>query len=388
MDFELTETQQATIEGIRPVASQFTDEYWRERDERGEFPWDFYNALADGGWVGITIPEQYGGAGLGIMEAAVMLEEVAATGAGMNGASSLHLTVFGMNPVVKHGSEEMKRRYLPSVADGSLHVCFGVTEPDAGSDTTRITTRARRVGDTYVIDGRKVWTSKAADCTKVLVLARTTPRDQCEKPTDGMTLLLADLDPKHTEIRPIHKMGRNAVASNELFIDGLEVSVEDRVGEEGMGFSYLLDGLNPERILIAHEALGLGRVALERGARYARERVVFDRPIGANQGIAFPLAQAYMQLNAARLVARQAAWLYDNGKPCGPEASSAKYLCAEAAFFAADRAMQTHGGMGYAKEYDVERYFREATLMRLAPISQELVMSYIARRALGMPRSH
>ena len=388
MDFELTETQQATIEGIRPVAGQFTDEYWRERDERGEFPWDFYNALAEGGWVGITIPEQYGGAGLGIGEAAVMLEEVAATGAGMNGASSLHLTVFGMNPVVKHGSDEMKQRYLPSVADGSLHVCFGVTEPDAGSDTTRITTRARRKGDRYVIDGRKVWTSKAGDCSKVLVLARTTPRDQCEKPTDGMTLLLADLDPAHTEIRPIHKMGRNAVASNELFIDGLEVAVEDRVGEEGKGFSYLLDGLNPERILIAHEALGLGRVALERAARYARERVVFDRPIGANQGLAFPLAQAQMQLTAAGLVARQAAWLYDNGKPCGPEASSAKYLCAEAAFFAADRAVQTHGGMGYAKEYDVERYFREAALMRLAPISQELVMSYIARRVLGLPRSY
>jgi acyl-CoA dehydrogenase len=388
VDFELTETQQATIEGIRPVAGQFTDEYWRERDERGEFPWHFYDALAAGGWVGITIPEQYGGAGLGISEAAVMLEEVAATGAGMNGASSLHLTVFGMNPVVKHGSEEMRQRYLPSVADGSLHVCFGVTEPDAGSDTTRITTRARRKGDRYVIDGRKVWTSKAADCSKVLVLARTTPRDQCEKPTDGMTLLLADLDPKHTEIRPIHKMGRNAVASNELFIDGLEVAVEDRVGEEGKGFSYLLDGLNPERILIAHEALGLGRVALERGARYARERIVFDRPIGANQGIAFPLAQAQMQLSAAGLVARQAAWLYDNGKPCGPEASSAKYLCAEAAFFAADRAVQTHGGMGYAKEYDVERYFREACLMRLAPISQELVMSYVARRVLGLPRSY
>lgn len=388
MNFELTDTERDTVEGIRPFLGKYGDDYWREKDSAGQFPWEFYDELAAAGWVGIAIPAEYGGAGLGISEAALMLEEIAASGAGMNGASSLHLTVFGMNPVVKHGSPEMKTRYLPQVADGSLHVCFGVTEPDAGSDTTRIITRAVRQGDKYLVDGRKVWTSKAQECSKVLLLARTTPRSECAKPTDGMTLLLADLDPDHCDIRPIHKMGRNAVESNELFIDGLEVSIEDRVGEEGMGFQYILDGLNPERILIAHEAAGLGRVALDRATAYAKERIVFGRPIGQNQGIAFPLARAQMQLDAARLAARHAAWLYDNGRSCGPQASTAKFLCAEAAFFAADRAVQTLGGFGYASEYNVERYFREACLMRLAPVSQELVMSYISRRVLDLPRSY
>lgn len=370
------------------MLTRYDDEYWRGQDEDGQFPWAFYDELAAAGWVGLAIPEEYGGLGQGVSEAAVMLEAIAASGAGMNGASALHLTVFGMNPVVKHGSEEMKRKYLPQVADGSLHVCFGVTEPDAGSDTTRITTRATRTPGGYVVTGQKVWTSKAQDSSKVLLLARTTPRERCTRSTDGLTLLLADLDRDHCDIRPIKKMGRNAVQSCELFIDGLHVDESDRVGAEGEGFTYLLDGLNPERILIAHEALGLGRAALRKAVTYAQARQVFGRPIGQNQGIAFPLAQASMQLDAAELVARQAARLYDRGVSCGKEANTAKYLCAEAAFFAADRAVQTLGGYGYAAEYDVERYFREARLMRIAPISQELIQAYVAHRVLGLPRSY
>lgn len=385
---ELTESQRATVQGVQAVLTRYDDEYWRGQDEDGQFPWAFYDELAAAGWVGLAIPEEYGGLGQGVSEAAVMLEAIAASGAGMNGASALHLTVFGMNPVVKHGSEEMKRKYLPQVADGSLHVCFGVTEPDAGSDTTRITTRATRTPGGYVVTGQKVWTSKAQDSSKVLLLARTTPRERCTRSTDGLTLLLADLDRDHCDIRPIKKMGRNAVQSCELFIDGLHVDESDRVGAEGEGFTYLLDGLNPERILIAHEALGLGRAALRKAVTYAQARQVFGRPIGQNQGIAFPLAQASMQLDAAELVARQAARLYDRGVSCGKEANTAKYLCAEAAFFAADRAVQTLGGYGYAAEYDVERYFREARLMRIAPISQELIQAYVAHRVLGLPRSY
>lgn len=374
--------------GVRAITKRFDDEYWRGCDSRHEFPWAFYNAMADAGWVGMLVPEEYGGGGMGVGAAAVMLEEVAASGAGMNGASALHLSVFGMNPVVKHGSEEMKQKYLPGIVDGSLHVCFGVTEPDAGSDTSRIRTVATRTDDGYVVTGRKVWTSKAQECSKVLLLTRTTPREMCEKPTDGMTLLLADLDRTYCDIRPIEKMGRNAVDSNELFIDDLPVSFADRVGEEGKGFYYLLDGLNPERILTAHEALGIGRVALERATQYAREREVFDRPIGQNQGLAFPLAEAQMRLDAAKLMTLKAAELYDAGLKCGREANTAKYLAADAAFNAADRAVQTMGGYGYAAEYDVERYFREARIFRLAPISQELVLAYVSHYVLNLPRSY
>jgi acyl-CoA dehydrogenase len=388
MNFEHSSDNRRIIDAVGELVTRFNDAYWREHDEGHQFPWEFYAALAEGGWIGIAIPEQYGGGGQGITEAALVLEEIAASGAGMNGASSIHLSIFGMHPVVLHGSDVMKQRYLPDVATGKLHVCFGVTEPDAGSDTTRIRTVAKRDGDYYVITGRKVWTSKAQECTKVLLLTRTTPRDECTKPTQGMTLFLADLDKAACEIRPIRKMGRNAVDSNELLLDGLRVPVEDRVGEEGEGFRYLLDGLNPERILVAHEALGLGRVSLDRAVRYATERTVFERPIGQNQGIAFPLAQALAQLDAARLVAYQAAWRYDNGLPCGREANEAKYLCAEAGFFAADRAVQTLGGFGYANEYDVERYFREARMLRLAPVSQELILAYLSEHVLELPRSY
>lgn len=375
----------STVAGL---CTHFDDDYWSECDREHRFPWDFYRAMAEGGWIGIAIPEHHGGGGRGILEASVVLEEVAASGACMNGASAVHMSIFGMQPVVLHGSDEMRARFLPSVADGSLHVAFGVTEPDAGTDTTRITTRAVRDGDEYVITGRKVWTSKALEADRILLLTRTTPLEQCAKPTHGMTLFLVDRHAPGVGVTPIAKLGRNAVASCETTYDGVRVPVVDRVGEEGEGFRYLLDGLNAERILIAAEALGIGRAALRRAVAYANERVVFDRPIGKNQGIAFPLAQAHAQLRAAALMVREAAERCDAGLPCGEEANLAKYLAAEAGFFAADRAVQTLGGFGYATEYHVERYFREARLPRIAPISQELILAYVAEHVLGLPRSH
>jgi acyl-CoA dehydrogenase len=344
--------------------------------------------MADGGWIGIAIPEKYGGGGRGITEASIVLEEVAASGAAMNGCSAIHLSIFGMEPVVRHGSDEMRETYLPRVASGDLHVAFGVTEPDAGTDTTAITTRATRDGDVYTVRGRKVWTTKALYCEKVLLLVRTTPLEQCERRTDGMTLLLADLQRPEVDIQPIDKVGRNAVVSCEVRYDDLPVAVSDRVGEEGDGFRYLLNGLNPERILVASEALGIGRASIKRAVRYANERVVFGRPIGKNQGIAFPLAEAHARLHAAELAIREASFRYDQGLPCGEHANTAKFLAADAGYRAADQAMQTLGGFGYAKEYDVERWWREARLMRIAPISQELVLSYIAEHVLGLPRSY
>jgi len=383
-----TETLDAIRSGVRRVCADFDDNYWRECDDEHRFPWDFANAMAAGGWVGLALPEAYGGGGQGIHAAAVMMDEIASSGAAMNGCSAIHLSIFGMNPVVKHGSDQMKADYLPRVADGSLHVAFGVTEPDAGTDTTAITTSARREGDHYLVRGHKVWTTKASLCQKVLLLVRTTPLEQCAKRTDGMTLLLADLQRPEVTICPIAKAGRNAVVSCEVHYDDLPVAVTDRVGEEGRGFTYLLDGLNPERILIAAEALGTGRAALRRAVSYANERVVFGRPIGKNQGISFPLAEAHARLRAAELMIHRAAALYDAGERSAEEANLAKWLAADAAALATDAAVQTHGGFGYASEYHVERYWREARLMRLAPISQEMVLNYIAEHVLGLPRSY
>lgn len=388
MHFALTDDQEQLRRTVREIAARFTDDYWAACDERHAFPWEFYNAFAEGGWLGIAIPEQYGGGGLGILEAALLLEEIAASGAGMNGCSTMHLTIFGLNTVVRHGSEDLRREVLPRAADGSLHVCFGVTEPDAGTDTTRISTFARSHEDGYVINGRKVWITKAGDSQKMVLIARTTPRAEVEKPTQGLSLFLIDIDPGHVHLQPIPKMGRNAVQSYEVVLEDLFVPAAARIGEEGNGFRYLLDGLNPERILLAHEALGIGRAAIRRAVKYASERVVFDRPIGKNQGIAFPLAEAVTRLDAAELMARNAAWRYDQGLPCGREANMAKYLCADAGFQAADQAVQTHGGMGYAREYHVERYFREARLLRLAPVSQEMVLNYVSHHVLGLPRSY
>lgn len=392
MSFELTEDQQLIRQSVAELAAKFDDHYWMTKDLAHEFPREFYDAIAGGGWLGMTIPEEFGGHGLGITEATILAEEVARSGGGMNAASSIHMSIFGMQPVVVFGSEEMKAETLPRIAHGDLHVCFGVTEPTAGLDTTRITTFAKRDGSDYIVNGRKVWISKALESEKILLLTRTESREDVQerggKPTDGLTLFLTDIDRDHVDIRPITKMGRNAVGSNEVFIDDLRIPVEHRIGEEGKGFSYILHGLNPERMLIAAEALGIGRVALERAVRYANERVVFDRPIGMNQGIQFPLADSLARLDAAELILRKATWLYDNGKPCGREANMAKYLCADAGFAAADRALQAHGGMGYSEEYAVSRYFRESRLMKIVPISQEMILNFLGSHVLGLPRSY
>ena len=388
MDFETTHEHQLIRDAIGKICADFPDEYWSKCDDEHLFPWDFYNALAEAGWIGIAIPEQYGGSGRGITEASIVLEEVAASGAAMNGASSIHLSIFGMHPVVKYGSEDMKQKYLPRVAAGDLHVAFGVTEPDAGTDTTSIKTAARLDGDHYLVKGRKVWTTKALDSERVLLLVRTESKDAVAKRTEGMTLLLAELQRPEVTISPIDKVGRNAVASCEVVYDDLPVHQTDRVGEEGKGFRYLLDGLNAERILVAAEALGIGRAAMRRAVGYAKEREIFGRSIGQNQGVSFPLGEAQMRLDAAELMIRKASWLLDNGEPCGAEANMAKWLAADAAFQAADQAVQTHGGFGYAREFHVERYWREARLMRIAPISQEMILNYVTEHVLELPRSY
>ena len=388
MDFGDNEIYEAIREGVRRVCADFPDEYWSEKDTNHEFPWDFYEKVAEGGWIGIAIPEEFGGGGKGITEASIVLEEIAASGAAMNGCSAIHLSMFGMEPVRKYGSAELVTEVLPRVASGELHVAFGVTEPDAGTDTTKIRTRAERDGDEYVITGAKVWTSKAPYCDMCLLLVRTTPFEEVSSPTEGISLFLVDLDDDAVEITPIPKVGRNAVVSCEVRYDGLRVPASRLIGDEGEGFRYILDGLNPERILIAAEAFGIGKAAVRKAVEYAKERVVFDRPIGMNQGIAFPLAEAHMKLHAAELVIREASWRYDNDLPCAEAANTAKYLAAEAGFFAADRAMQTFGGFGYASEYHVERYWREARLMKIAPVSQEMVLNFISSKTLGLPKSY
>jgi acyl-CoA dehydrogenase len=388
VDFTENPDQQQIRAAIRAVCTRFPDDYWADLDERHEFPWAFYQAMAEGGWIGVAIPAEYGGGGGGITEASIVLEEVAASGACMNGASSIHLSIFGMHPVVLHGAEELKRRYLPRVATGDLHVAFGVTEAEAGLDTTAIATVAVRDGEGYRVTGRKVWTSKALESERVLLLTRTTPRPDCARRSDGLTLFVARLRDPAVTIRPIPKAGRNAVASCEVTYDGLFVEAADRVGDEGQGFYYLLDGLNAERVLVAAEALGTGRAALRRAVAYAGERTVFGRPIGQNQGIAFPLAAAHARLAAAALTIREAAWRIDAGLHCGEQANLAKFLAAEAGFEAADAAVQVHGGFGYAREYHVERYWREARLMRIAPVPQEMILNYLAEHVLGLPRSY
>ncbi len=388
MHFDLTPDQQAIIDAVDAITRKFPDQYWMEKDRAHEFPWEFYREFAEAGFLGMIIPEEYGGSGLGLTEACLALQRVSQSGAAHAGVTSVHISIFGITPVVKFGSEAMRQKYLPPLVAGDLHICFGVTEPDAGTDTTRITTRAVRDGDDYLISGKKVWTSKAQESSKVLILTRTTPIEQCKKKTEGMTLFLADLDPASVTIRPIPKMGREAISSCEVFYDNLRVPASDMVGEEGRGFHYLLDGLNAERIVVAFEAIGLGRRALERAINYANERVVFGRPIGKNQGVQFPLADSHAKLEAAQLLADRAVWLYDNGQPCGDEANMAKLLATEAAFEAADRAVQTHGGYGYAAEYHVERYFREARVWRITPLAQNFILAYIAEKILGLPRSY
>ena len=391
MDFAMDEELASVEQAAAKLAAAFDDEYWMHHDDACEFPWEFYNAFAEQGWLGVLVPEAYGGAGLGLQQAGVLLRAVGASAGGMNGASTLHLSIFGMGPVIHHGSDAMKQQYLPATAAGELHVSFGVTEPDAGTDTSRITTFARKDGDQYIVNGQKVWNTKAQQCQKILLLARTTPREECARPLEGMTLFLADLDAQYVDIRPIPKTGRNAVTSCEVFLHDLPVSATDVVGEVGRGFYHLLDGINPERIVIAAEAVGIGRRAVQVAARYATERVVFDRPIGMNQAIAHPLADSHSELEAADLLWQKAAWAYDTGAPrkeIGALANMAKLRASEAAYRAADRAVQTLGGFGYAKEYHVERYWREARVMRILPVSNEMALNFVAEHVLGLPKSY
>lgn len=390
MNFELTPEQDAIRSAVTALCAQFPESYWRERDDDGVFPEDFYRAMGEAGWLGLAIPTAYGGSGLGVQEAALMMQAVAESGACMSGASSIHINVFGLMPVVVFGTEAQKQRMLPPMAKGRVKSCFGVTEPNTGLNTTKLKTRAVRRGDRYVVHGQKVWISTAQVADKILLLARTTPVEDLAAGdrSGGLSLFYTDLDRRHVDIRRIDKMGRHCVDSNELFIDGLEIPEEDRIGEEGKGFKYILHGMNPERVLLAAEAIGIGRIALAKSAAYARERIVFDRPIGQNQGIQHPLARNWVELKAAQLLMMKAAWLYDSGKECGAEANAAKYLAAEAGFRACEQAILTHGGMGYSKEFHVERYLREIMIPRIAPVSREMILSHIAERVLGLPKSY
>ena len=388
MAFALTADQQRIRDGVSRLCTRFGDDYWLKKDTEGTFPHEFHRAMAEDGWLGVAMPEAYGGSGLGITEAAVVMQAVAQSGAGFSGASSVHMNIFGLNPIVVFGTEEQKQRFLPPLIAGQEKACFAVTEPDVGLDTTRLKTRAVRDGNGYVIHGRKIWTSTAQVTEKMLVLTRTTPIEDAARPSQGMTLFYTDLDRDAVEVREIPKMGRMAVDSNLLFIDGLNVPLEDRIGEEGKGFQYILHGMNPERILIAAEAVGLGRAALDRAARYAVERVVFGRPIGQNQGIQHPLAERWIDLEAAELLTLRAAAAYDAGEDAGAFANAAKYFAAEAGHRACETAVLTHGGMGYAREYHVERFFREIQIARIAPVSSQLILSYIAERVLGLPKSY
>jgi acyl-CoA dehydrogenase len=385
---ELDDSHRLIVEGVRAVVQRFDDGYWLDLDESGEFPRAFHRAMADAGWLGITMPTDYGGAGLGVTEAALMMREVASHGGGMSAASAVHINLFGPHPIVVHGTPKQKADWLPHLVAGRDQCCFGFTEPDAGLNTTRIKTFAKKVEGGYVVSGQKVWTSTAQVANKIMLLTRTTAYEDCARPTDGITIFYTDLDRSKIEVRRIPKMGRKAVDSNAIFIDQLFIPDSHRIGTEGKGFSYILDSLNPERILIAMEAIGMGQDAVRRAAKYARERVVFDRPIGQNQGIQHPLAEKWMYLEAANLMAMQAARLYDTGKACGAEANSAKFLGARAGYEACLQAVLTHGGFGYAKEYHVERLLREVMITRIAPVTEQLILSFIAEKVLDLPKSY
>jgi acyl-CoA dehydrogenase len=386
--FGFTPDQQAIREAVQKICATYDDEFWRKTDESGAFPEAFVADMAAGGWLGVALPEDVGGSGLGLTEAAVMMQAVTESGAGYSGASAIHLNIFGPMPLARFGTTEQKQRHLPRIISGEDKMCFGVTEPNSGLDTSSLETKAERTNEGYRLNGRKIWTSGAQRANKILIIARTTPKDQVAKPHQGLSLFYTDLDHGKVEVRRIPKMGRKAVDSNTVFIDNLDIPADDLVGEEGQGFKYLLHGLNPERVLFAAESVGLGRAALAKAAQYARERVVFGRPIGQNQGIQHPLARCWAELEAANLMAYNAAAMYDAGEDCGAHANAAKYLGAEASFNACEAAVLTHGGMGYAKEYDVERYFRESMIARIAPVSREMILNYIAEKVLGLPKSY
>lgn len=383
-----TDAQAAVRDGVRHICDKFDDDYWREKDDKGEFPHEFTAEIAKGGWLGIAMPEEYGGLGLGILEACIMMQTIGSSAGVMAAVSSVHINIFGPHAMVVHGTDEQKARWIPDMCSGTTTACFGFTEPDAGLNTTALTTRAVRDGDHYVVNGRKMWTSTAQEADKIMLLARTTPLDQVERPTDGLSIFFTDFNRDYMEARVVHKMGRHAVDSNAVFIDDLPIPVEDRIGEEGRGFYYILDSLNPERMLNAAEGIGIGRRALKTAAKYAQERVVFGRPIGKNQAIQHPLAESWAELYAAEMMLWQAARLYDRGDKAALETNAAKYLAGEAAFRAADRALRTHGGMGYAAEYNVERYLRESILARIAPVSRELALCFLAEKALDLPKSY
>lgn len=388
MNFEFTPEQEMLKKVTRDICKKFDDEYWRNIEKEHVFPQEFWDECTEAGLIGVLISEEYGGAGLNITDAVIILMEIAKSAAGMDGASTIHLSMFGANPLFYHGNKEQMQKYLPDVASGKMHVCFGVTEPNAGTDTSRITTFAEKKGDKYIVNGHKVFITKAQHSDRMLLLTRTTPYEDVKKKTDGMSLFFAPVDKTAITIKEIEKMGRNGIDTNELFIENLEIDEFDLIGEEGKGFYYLLDGLNPERMLIAAEAVGMGYGAIERAVKYANERVVFNRPIGQNQGVQFPLADAYSHLRAAEVLIYQACWLYENGKPCGAEANMAKLRGSEAGFQAVDSAFQVFGGYGYAKEYNIERIYRMIRLPRLAPVTNELVKSFVAEKVLGLPKSY
>ncbi|MBO0332036.1 acyl-CoA/acyl-ACP dehydrogenase [Sneathiella sp. CAU 1612] len=388
MDFTLTEEQHAIVENVEALCARFDDNYWREKDRTGDFPFDFHAAMAEAGWLGITMPEEFGGAGLGVVEAALMMHTVAKSSGGMSAASAIHINIFGPHPIVVFGNDEQKNRWLPQLIKGEVKTCFGVTEPNAGLNTTALETRAEKTSDGYVVNGRKIWTTTGQEADKIMLLVRTTPKENCKKATDGLSLFYTDMNRDYMDVRVIDKMGRKAVDSNEVFIDNLPVPEEDLIGEEGKGFYYLLHSLNPERVLVGMEAIGIGMNALGRAAKYAREREVFGRPIGKNQSIQHPLAENWMELEAAYLMAMKAASNYDAGLEAGVYANAAKYLGGEAGFKACTQAVMTHGGMGYAKEFTVERLMREVMICRIAPVSPQLVLCYVAEKALGLPKSY
>ena len=386
--FDLSDDQLAIREAVRRTMEPFDEAYWRACDAEHRFPHEYRQAMAEGGWLGIAMPEEWGGSGLGVVDAAVMMEAVANSPGGMAAASAIHINIFGPEAIHRHGTDAQRARWLPKIISGELVTCFGVTEPDAGLDTTKIKTRAERTNSGWSLSGAKIWTTTAQQAERVMLLVRTTPIEEVAKPTEGLTLFFAPLDPAHVSITEIPKMGRHAVNSNVVHYDALPVTEDDMIGAEGQGFRLILDSLNPERVLIAAEAIGVGRQALGRAVRYAKDRSVFGRPIGMNQSIQHPLAESHMELESAWLTTLHAAALYDAGKSCGVEANSAKWLGAEAGYRACERAVMTHGGMGYAAEYGVERLMREVWINRLAPVSQQLVLCHVAERALGLPKSY
>jgi acyl-CoA dehydrogenase len=388
MDFSIPDDHRAIRDGVGAVMKSFDDDYWLARDDDGEFPKEFHRAMAEAGWLGITMPPQYGGAGLGVTEAVIMLHEVASHGGGMASASTVHINLFGPHPIVVFGTDEQRQRWLPRLVEGKDQCCFGFTEPDAGLNTTAIKTFAQKVPGGYIVHGQKVWTSTAQVANKIMLLTRTTKLEDCARPTDGITIFYTDLDRSKIEVRRIPKMGRKAVDSNAIFIDGLFIPESDRIGEEGKGFGYILHSLNPERLLVAAEAIAIGQDALRRATQYARDRVVFGRPIGQNQGIQHPLAERWMALEAAWAMVMKGAWLYDNHQPCGAEANTAKFLGARAGYDSCLQAVLTHGGFGYAKEYHVERLLREVVITRIAPITEQLILSFIAEKVLDLPKSY